>query len=357
MRYKVYNKRTRLIVESIHINFDEIQQMASDYDNSRPAPQLQKASDHNRLEPGTQDHNNEPSSSKLVLNGVPTADETDTSLHDLELLFSPMYEEYFNTGKQSVSQSFALSNNLQQQDTQPTLNFEEYEFINPFCTPIQEVVESSSRNIDTSNMDTFYQRQCFEYHWTKDHPLEQVRRNPSKPVQTRRQLATYLEMCMFAPTMSKAEPKNIKAMVDHAWIEAMQDELHHFNILNVWELVDKPFGKTVINLKWKRTSKRILNGPLKEEVYVSQPDGFTDPDDPKKFYRLMKALYRLKQAPRVWYDDFATFLISKVVTSLIHIESHKSPTMSLFNVGSRRISIFTVNNITRMLWQNHKDNA
>ncbi|GKB20642.1 hypothetical protein Tco_0854565, partial [Tanacetum coccineum] len=46
-----------------------------------------------------------------------------------------------------------------------------------------------------------------------------------------------------------------------------------------------------------------------------------------------------------------------VVTSLIRIESHKSPTMSLFDVGSSRISIFIVNDITRMFWQNHKDNA
>ncbi|GKA39805.1 hypothetical protein Tco_0732356 [Tanacetum coccineum] len=48
-----------------------------------------------------------------------------------------------------------------------------------------------------------------------------------------------------------AEPKNIKeAMADHAWIEAMQEKLHQFDRLNVWELVDKPFGKTAINLKW-----------------------------------------------------------------------------------------------------------
>ncbi|GKC54813.1 ribonuclease H-like domain-containing protein [Tanacetum coccineum] len=55
----------------------------------------------------------------------------------------------------------------------------------------------------------------------------------------------------------------------------------------------------------------FLNGPLKEEVYVSQPDGFVDPDHPKKVYRLRKALYGLKQAPRAWYDELSTFLISK----------------------------------------------
>ncbi|GKF70494.1 retrovirus-related pol polyprotein from transposon TNT 1-94 [Tanacetum coccineum] len=77
------------------------------------------------------------------------------------------------------------------------------------------------------------------------------------PVQTRRQLATDPEMCMFALTVSIVEPKNIKeAMVDSAWIEAMQDELHQFDRLKVWELVDKPFGKMIIKLKWLWKNKK-----------------------------------------------------------------------------------------------------
>ncbi|GKE21801.1 retrovirus-related pol polyprotein from transposon TNT 1-94 [Tanacetum coccineum] len=55
----------------------------------------------------------------------------------------------------------------------------------------------------------------------------------------------------------------------------------------------------------------FLNGPLKEEVYVNQPDGFVDPHHPDKVYRLKKALYGLKQAPRAWYDELSNFLISK----------------------------------------------
>ncbi|GJU91096.1 retrovirus-related pol polyprotein from transposon TNT 1-94 [Tanacetum coccineum] len=59
------------------------------------------------------------------------------------------------------------------------------------------------------------------------------------------------------------------------------------------------------------TKTDFLDGPLKEEVYVSQPDGFVDPSHPEKVYRLRKALYGLKKAPRAWYDELSKFLISK----------------------------------------------
>ncbi|GJU33676.1 hypothetical protein Tco_1182030 [Tanacetum coccineum] len=97
--YIVYNKRTQLIVESIHINFNEIKELSkvSDYDNSGLAPQLQKTSDHNRSELKTHDHSNEPSSSTLVPNVSPSVD-TDSSQQELDFLFSPLFKQYFTTG-------------------------------------------------------------------------------------------------------------------------------------------------------------------------------------------------------------------------------------------------------------------
>nr|GFA21198.1 Gag-Pol polyprotein [Tanacetum cinerariifolium] len=115
------------------------------------------------------------------------------------------------------------------------------EFINIFCTLVQDREETSSRHVDSLNMNTFYQHHPSEHRWTKDHPLEQVIGNPSQSVRTRRQLKSDGEMCMFALTVSRTEPKNIKeAMANFAWIESMQEELYQFDRLDVWELVDRP---------------------------------------------------------------------------------------------------------------------
>ncbi|GJY93405.1 retrovirus-related pol polyprotein from transposon TNT 1-94, partial [Tanacetum coccineum] len=130
----------------------------------------------------------------------------------------------------------------------------EDEFINIFSTPVQERGDTSSRHVDSSNMHTFYQLHPSEHRWTKDHPLEQVIGNPSQSIRTRRQIEIDGEMCMFTLTVSRTEPKNIKeAMDDSAWIKAMQEQLHQFDRLDVWELGDKPLYKNVINMKclWK----------------------------------------------------------------------------------------------------------
>ncbi|GJS38967.1 retrovirus-related pol polyprotein from transposon TNT 1-94 [Tanacetum coccineum] len=123
-------------------------------------------------------------------------------------------------------------------------------------------------------------------------------------------------------------------MVDHAWIEAMQEELHQFERLDVWELVDKPYGKNEEGIDFEESFAPVarleavrifvaysahksfpiyqmdikttfLNRSLKEEVHVSQPDGFVDLHQPDKVYRLKKALMdSSKLQERVEMDDF-----------------------------------------------------
>ncbi|GJX06952.1 retrovirus-related pol polyprotein from transposon TNT 1-94 [Tanacetum coccineum] len=196
-------------------------------------------------------------------------------------------------------------------------------------------------------MHTFYHPHPSAQRWTKDHPLEQVIGNPSQSIRTRRQLETDGEMCMFALTVSRTEPKNIKeAMADSAWIESMQEELHQFDrldentvIRNKSCLVAKgyvqkegiDFEESFAPVAWLEAVRLViayavhksftvyqmdlktafLYGPLKEEVYVNQPDEFVDPYHPDQVYHLKKVLYGLKQAPRAWYDELSTFLVSK----------------------------------------------
>nr|GEV38002.1 ribonuclease H-like domain-containing protein [Tanacetum cinerariifolium] len=272
-RLGVFNKRTRVIMESIHVNFDELPQIASAHNSSDPAPTCQTLAsvqissdpvpechtmvlEHDSLSPGRKCQEN-----------ISHGDKTGTTSNELDLLFSLMFDELLNGSSKFVSKSSAVSaadapyqrqqlttplNNhttpaptCQSPPIAPTVRCNENinqadphaendqvaddEFINIFSTLVQDQGETSSRHVDSSNMHTFYQRYPSEQRWTKDHQLEQVIGNPSQSVRTRRQLESDAEMCMFALTVSRTEPKNIKeAMADSAWIESMQEELHQF---------------------------------------------------------------------------------------------------------------------------------
>nr|GEZ76332.1 retrovirus-related Pol polyprotein from transposon TNT 1-94 [Tanacetum cinerariifolium] len=212
--YRVFNKRTRVIMESIHVNFNELPQMASDQLSSDPAPECQTmALNHDSLSPANQRQAN-----------VPQADRTVTTSNELDFLFSLKFDELLNGSSKVVSKSFAVSvadaPNQRQHHTTPLNNHitpaptcqvptlapsvisseninhaETYakndqvaddEFINIFSTPVQDHGETSSHHVDSSNMHTFYQRYPFKHRWTKDHPLEQVIGNPLQSVRTRR---------------------------------------------------------------------------------------------------------------------------------------------------------------------------
>nr|GEX37953.1 integrase, catalytic region, zinc finger, CCHC-type, peptidase aspartic, catalytic [Tanacetum cinerariifolium] len=218
--YRVFNKRTRVIMESIHVNFDKSPQMASDHVVSKSST-VSTADAPNQRQQHTTPLNTHTTRAPTcqVLTHAPTVASTE-NMNQAE-----MVEEYAQV--------------------------ETDEFINIFCTSVQDRGETSSRHVDLSNMHTFYQHHPSEHRWTKDHPLEQVIGNPSQSVRTRRQLESDGEMCMFSHTMIHIKPKNIKeAMADFAWIESMQEELHQLDRLEVWELVDRPLCKNIINMKW-----------------------------------------------------------------------------------------------------------
>ncbi|GJZ30972.1 hypothetical protein Tco_0576019 [Tanacetum coccineum] len=86
-------------------------------------------------------------------------------------------------------------------------------------------------------MHTFQQPLIYTKKWTKDHPFTTIIGDPSKPVSTRRQLSTDALWCYFHTFLAKEESKNYKeAMIESSWIKAMQEEIHEYEWLEVWEL-------------------------------------------------------------------------------------------------------------------------
>ncbi|GJU20787.1 putative ribonuclease H-like domain-containing protein [Tanacetum coccineum] len=201
---------------------------------------------------------------------------------------------------------------------------------------------------------------------------------------------TDFQHCLFACFLSQVEPRSVaQALEDPSWVDAMQEEMQQFKFQNVWVLVDLPEGKYAIGTKWILKNKRdargivvrnkarlvaqghrqeegidydevfapvarieairlflafasymgfmvyqmdvksvFLYGSINEEVYVTQPKRFVDPQYPKKVYKVVKALYGLHQAPRVWYATLSTFLLKHgyrrgTIDKTLFLKKHK----------------------------------
>ncbi|GKC76504.1 putative ribonuclease H-like domain-containing protein, partial [Tanacetum coccineum] len=125
----------------------------------------------------------------------------------------------------------------------------------------------------------------------------------------------------------------LKLYLIHLGWKQCRKNFYKFKLQHVWILVDLPIGKRAIGTKWVFRNKKDKRGivirikqgwlhrvidkkksaflyeTIKEEVYVTQPPGFKDPDHPKKVYKVVKALYGLHQAPRAWYETLANYLL------------------------------------------------
>ncbi|GJS70104.1 retrovirus-related pol polyprotein from transposon TNT 1-94 [Tanacetum coccineum] len=390
----IYNRRTRRIIETIHVDFDELTAMASEQSSSGPAL--------HEMTPAT-------ISSGLMPNPHPSTPFVPPSRTDWDMLFQPLFDEFLNpppsvdhpapevvapsdeviapvladsTGSPSsttVDQDAPSPSNSQTTpETEPPVIPNDVEEDNHdievahmgnvpyFGVPIPEISSDQSSSSDTIHTIVHPDHQISEHNskWTKDHPLENIIGELARPVSTRLQLHEQALFCYYDAFLTAVEPKTYKdALTQACWIEAMQEELNEFERLEVWELVPRPDKVMVITLKWiykvkldelggilKNKARLVargyrqeegidfeesfapvarleairiflafaahmnmvvyqmdvktafLNGNLREEVYVSQPDGFVDKDNPNHVYKLKKALYGLKQAPRAWYD-------------------------------------------------------
>ncbi|GJR12428.1 retrovirus-related pol polyprotein from transposon TNT 1-94 [Tanacetum coccineum] len=188
-------------------------------------------------------------------------------------------------------------------------------------TSIDQDAPSSKSTSHRSSSNVRHTHTLFEHlgRWTKDHPIANMTGDPSHSVSTRKQLQTDSMWCYFDAFLTSVEPNNFKqAMTEPSWIDAMQEEGISF------EESFAPFARIeairifIANAAHKNMTiyqmdvkMAFLNGELKEEVYVSQLEGFVDQDYPSHVYKLKKALYSLKQAPRAWYDMLSSFVISQ----------------------------------------------
>ncbi|GKB32282.1 retrovirus-related pol polyprotein from transposon TNT 1-94 [Tanacetum coccineum] len=325
-----------------------------------------------------------PNRKGLVPNLVHAIPYVPTTNKDLEILLKPMFDEYFeppsverpeppaiavqasivSAGTPSstiIDQDAPLrSYSLSSSEVQPPIShqcvvagpiIEDNPFAQSDIDPFENVfaIEPSFEESSSGNVCLVESNQVTQPHdhlrkWSKDHPMDNIIGNPSRPVSTRKQLATDALWSFYNSVLSKVKPKNFKTAVSEAcWFEAMQEEIYEFDRLQVWELVPKLDCVMITALKWiykvkldeygeklknkalifitNAASKNMtiyqmdvktafLNGELNEEVYVSQAEGFVDPDHPTHVYRLKKSLYGLKQAPWAWYNTLSRFLLA-----------------------------------------------
>ncbi|GJV02747.1 retrovirus-related pol polyprotein from transposon TNT 1-94 [Tanacetum coccineum] len=250
-------------METNHVKFDELTAMAFEHDCLEP--ELQRFNNHNS-----------------------SAEQMNTpSKEDLDNLFGPMFEEYYEQ-KSSDTPIYSAAQPTQVHEDSPSTSsiiVDTHE-----APPVVTTSDEQTSPISLTEADEF---------GTED-------------------TGRYSEVCMYALTVSTIEPKNIKeAMADHRRImlfgnktrlvakgykqeedidfeESFAPVAHH-EAVRMFIAYAAHKNITIFQMDVKTA---FLNGPLKEEVYVSQPEGFIDLEFPDHVYRLKKALYGLKQAPR-----------------------------------------------------------
>ncbi|GJZ50790.1 retrovirus-related pol polyprotein from transposon TNT 1-94 [Tanacetum coccineum] len=251
------------------------------------------------------------SSSGLVPNTVSQQPSIPPNRDDRDHLFQPMFDEYFNPPLNTVT---------------PVQDAAAPRAMNILQSLHESLHEDSTSQGSSSNVRQTHT--LFEHlsRWTKDHPIANIIGNPSCSASTRKQLQTDAMLSYYNAFLTSVEPKNFKqSMTEPSWIDAMQEEIHKFERLKVWELLSCPDKVLLIKLKWiykfktdkfggvlKNKTRLVAQGFMQEEG-IDFEESFAPVarieairifiDNPSYVYKLKKALYSLKQAPRACRPD------------------------------------------------------
>nr|GEV16938.1 hypothetical protein [Tanacetum cinerariifolium] len=295
--FRIYNKQTRKIHESVNVNFDEISEMASKQFS---------------LEPDLSNLNETGKSSNLAIMKSSTMNvetyNVEISSHEEEVFYesSESFQEESSSSsldeniQQSSEEVGVPSSNTQSVSNNMVPNVDEASTShNVFNERLEDAYfDASTSSHYSSNVHTFYQPYPHEKKWTKDHTLHKIIGDlKSSNKKDESSLVIRNKARLVAVGYSQQEGTDYDEMfAPVARIKAIRLFLAY--------AAHKDF--TVFQIDVKAT---FLNVILKEKVYVGQPLGFVNMQYPDYVYALDKALYGLKQAPRAWYDVLSQFLI------------------------------------------------
>nr|GEU73852.1 hypothetical protein [Tanacetum cinerariifolium] len=280
--FRIYNRRTRRIVETIHVDFDELTAMASEQSSLGPAL--------NEMTPIT--------IIQAESTGLPSSNSVDQD--------APSPSKSHTTPE---TQSSVIPQDVEEENHDIKVAHIGNDSL--FGVPIPEVTSAQSSSMVSPHLIVQHGHQILQHNskWTKDHPLHNIIGQLSRPVSTRLQLHEQALFCYYDVFLTSMEPKTYKdVLTQSCWIEAMQEELNELEAIRIFLAYATHKNRVVYQMD---VNIMFLNGNLREEVYVSQSDGFVDQDNHNHVYKLKKALYGLKQASRTWYDMLCSFLISQ----------------------------------------------
>nr|GEX72110.1 retrovirus-related Pol polyprotein from transposon TNT 1-94 [Tanacetum cinerariifolium] len=278
--YRIYNKRTRRIMETINVQFDELTEpMAPVHLGTEPAP--------NFLTPG-----------QIIQAPVNSAGTPSSTAIDQDVPSPSISPSSLALQSHSLHQGVAAKPTYM--EDHPVAPVDNNPFVNVFA-PEPHSKASSSGDISSTKLTYVSQTLHHLNKWSTDHLLDNVIGNPSRPVSTRKQRATDALWCLYSSVLSKVKPKNFKSVIiEDCWFQAMQDEIHEFDRLQGYrqeECID--FEESFASVACIEAIRIFIANATSKNKTIYQMDVKT---------AFLNGELK-EEAPQAWYDILLRFLL------------------------------------------------